>query len=27
VAKEFAAMPDPADHPVFLLIETRPAKS
>ncbi|TMD14384.1 MAG: deazaflavin-dependent nitroreductase [Chloroflexi bacterium] len=27
VAKEFELMPDPADHPVFLLIETRPAKS
>lgn len=23
VAKEFELMPDPADHPVFLLIETR----
>jgi len=23
VAKEFEMMPDPADHPVFLLIETR----
>ena len=23
VAKEFAAMPNPADHPVFLLIESR----
>ncbi len=27
VAKEFAMMPDPADHPVFLLIESRTAKS
>jgi hypothetical protein len=27
VAKEFELMPDPADHPVFLLIESRPAKS
>jgi hypothetical protein len=27
VAKEFEMMPDPADHPVFLLIESRPAKS
>ena len=27
VAKEFAAMPDPADHPVFLLIESRPPKA
>lgn len=27
VAKEFEMMPDPADHPVFLLIESRTAKS
>jgi hypothetical protein len=27
VAKEFEWMPDPADHPVFLLIESRTAKS
>jgi hypothetical protein len=25
VAKEFAMMPDPADHPVFLLIDSQPA--
>ena len=24
VAKEFAMMPDPADHPVFLLVESQP---
>jgi deazaflavin-dependent oxidoreductase (nitroreductase family) len=27
VAKEFEWMPDPADHPVFLVIESRTAKS
>ncbi len=27
VAKEFAMMPDPAHHPVFLLVESRPANS
>jgi F420H(2)-dependent quinone reductase len=26
VAKEFAMMPDPADHPVFVLVESQPAK-
>jgi F420H(2)-dependent quinone reductase len=25
VAKEFAMMPDPADHPVFVLVESQPA--